>query len=86
MLLEVNLTVHPCLLVSDGKLQFIAREALSAPLAERERERRRREREREGERREREREERGREGERDLSVPFYISKIGLFTSCSGPSF
>ena len=51
MLLEVNLTVHPCLLVSDGKLQFIAREALSAPLAERER---RREREREGERRKRE--------------------------------
>ena len=84
MLLEVNLTVHPCLLVSDGKLQFIAREALSARLAEREEEER--EREREGERREREREERGREGERDLSVAFYISKIGLFTSCSGPSF
>ena len=50
MLLEVNLTVHPCLLVSDGKLQFIAREPLSAPLAEREREEER-EREREGERR-----------------------------------
>ena len=41
--------------MSDGKLQFIAREPLSAPLAEREREE---ERERE---REREREERGRE-------------------------
>ena len=41
--------------MSDGKLQFIAREPLSAPLAERERGG---ERERE---REREREERGRE-------------------------
>ena len=71
--------------MSDGKLQFIAREPLSAPLAERERERRReREGEREGERREREREDRGRE--RDLSIAFYISKIGLFTSYSGPSF
>ena len=43
-----------------------------------------REGEREGERREREREDRGRE--RDLSIAFYISKIGLFTSYSGPSF
>ena len=62
MLLEVNLTVHPCLLVSDGKLQFIAREALSAPLAEREEEE-----EREGERgrEKREGERRKREGGRE---------------------
>ena len=63
MLLEVNLTVHPCLLVSDGKLQFIAREALSAPLAERERRRRERGREREREERGREKKEGGRERE-----------------------
>ena len=69
--------------MSDGKLQFIAREPLSALLAERERGGER-EGEREGERREREREDRGRE--RDLSIAFYISKIGLFTSYSGPSF
>ena len=69
MLLEVNLTVHPCLLVSDGKLQFIAREALSAPLAERERE----EEEREGERgrEKREGERRKREGGRErFKCPF----------------